>query len=115
MRFMEEFHRNGRLVKGLNPSYIVLIPKKKDARLLSDFRPITLIGSVYKILAKVLAGRLSKVRDKIIAVNQSAFVGNRSIQDGIVILNEAVEEARRKKLSRIFFKIDFAKAYDIVD
>lgn len=115
MRFMEEFHRNGKLVRGLNPSYIVLIPKKEDSRGLNDFRPISLIGSIYKILAKVLAGRLCKVMDSIISENQSAFVGNRMIHDGIVILNEAVEEARRRKIERVFFKIDFAKAYDTVD
>lgn len=31
------------------------------------------------------------------------------------MLNEVIEEARRNNKSRIFFKVDFAKAYDSVD
>lgn len=67
MRFLMEFHRNGKLVRGINASHIVLIPKKPDPLSLSDFRPISLIGSIYKILAKLLPERLSKVLDSIIS------------------------------------------------
>lgn len=49
--------------------------------------------------------------DRIILENQSAFVGRRNILD-VVSLNEAIEEAKRKKRKIMFFKIDFAKAYD---
>lgn len=40
--------------KGYNATYIALIPKKKGAKELKEFRPISLIGSVCKILFKVL-------------------------------------------------------------
>lgn len=40
---------------------------------------------------------------------------NRLINDGVVILNEAIDKAKRKKLARIFLKIDFVKAYDSVE
>lgn len=63
----------------------------------------------------MLASRLSKVMGSIISENQSAFVGNRLFHDEIVILNKALEEERRRKIERVFFKIDFAKAYDTVD
>lgn len=66
-------------------------------------------------MSKVLAARLSRVLDKIISPFQSVFVGGRYILDGVVVLNEAIEEAKRKKLERVFFKIDFAKACDTVD
>lgn len=69
MKMMEDFHRNGKLVRGLNPSFIVLIPKKDDASQLNDFRPISLIRSLYKILAKVLAKRFSRVIGSIISEN----------------------------------------------
>lgn len=115
LQMLSDFHEHGRLVCGINPSFIALIPKKEDASCLSDYRPISLIGCAYKILAKLLASRLSKVMDKLISINQSTFVGGRNIMDGVVILNEAIEEAKRRKLERVFFKIDFAKAYDSVD
>ena len=58
MRFLVEFHRNGRLAKGINSTFIALIPKVDNPHRLNDFRPISLVGSMYKILAKVLANRL---------------------------------------------------------
>ena len=58
LRFFSEFHVNVVFPKGLNPSFIALIPKIKDPQLISDFRPISLIGCVYKVIAKVLSNRL---------------------------------------------------------
>lgn len=54
MRFVFEFHRNGKLTKGINSTFIALIPKVDCARRLDDFHPISLVGSFYKILAKML-------------------------------------------------------------
>ena len=53
-----EFAQVERFVKSLNAMFIVLIPKKRGAVELKDFLPISLVGRVYKILAKVLANRL---------------------------------------------------------
>ena len=55
MAFMKEFHSRGRLSKSIDASFIALIPKKTGADSIKDFRPISLLGSISKILAKVLA------------------------------------------------------------
>lgn len=60
------FHQKGTFVKSLNSAFITLIPKKKGAMEVKDFRPISFLGSVYKILAKLLAERLKMVIDKLI-------------------------------------------------
>nr|GEV80712.1 RNA-directed DNA polymerase, eukaryota, reverse transcriptase zinc-binding domain protein [Tanacetum cinerariifolium] len=60
----------------------------QDAKFVKDFRPISLIGSVYKIIAKILANRLGVVLPYLISDVQSAFVANRLILDGPFILNE---------------------------
>lgn len=52
--------------------------------------------------------------DPIISENQSAFIGGRQILDGVVILKEILDEAKRKKKSSVIFKVDFEKAYDSV-
>ena len=59
----EEFFQRCKFKKSLNATFIALIPKKNDASNIRDFRPISLVGSVYKILAKVLANRLRVVLD----------------------------------------------------
>ncbi|GAU41930.1 hypothetical protein TSUD_139160 [Trifolium subterraneum] len=82
---------------------------------LNDFRPISLVGSLYKILAKVLANRLRQVIGSVISKSQTAFVKDRKILDGILIANEAVDEARKSKKELMLFKVDFEKAYDSVD
>lgn len=74
MMMMEEFHQNGRLVRGLNPSFIVLILKKKDASEILDYKPMFLIGGIYKIVSKILSKRLCRVLNSIISKQQCAFI-----------------------------------------
>ncbi|GAU41193.1 hypothetical protein TSUD_26180 [Trifolium subterraneum] len=115
MRFIVEFHRNGKLTKGLNSTFIALIPKVDSPQCLNDFQPISLVGCLYKILAKVLANRLRLVIGSVISESQTAFVKDRQILDGILIANELVDEARKSKKELMLFKVDFEKAYDSVD
>ncbi|GAU14347.1 hypothetical protein TSUD_309070 [Trifolium subterraneum] len=115
MRFITEFHRNGKLSKGINSTFITLIPKVDSPQKLNDFRPISLVGSLYKILAKVLANRLRTVIGSVISETQTAFVKERQILDGILIANEVVDEARKSQKELLLFKVDFEKAYDSVD
>jgi hypothetical protein len=82
---------------------------------LNDFRPISLVGSLYKILAKVLANRLRLVVGNVISETQTTFVKDRQILDGILIANEVVDEARKLNKELLLFKVDFEKAYDSVD
>ncbi|GJZ47836.1 RNA-directed DNA polymerase, eukaryota [Tanacetum coccineum] len=55
------FFELGYFPPGCNSSFIALIPKNQEAKMVKDFRPISLIGSVYKIITKVLANRLCLV------------------------------------------------------
>ncbi|KAK2351444.1 hypothetical protein QL285_097260 [Trifolium repens] len=93
MRFISKFPRNGKLTKGLNSTFIALIPQVDIPQRLNDFRPISLVGSLYKILAKLLANRLRLVIGSVISETQTAFVKDRQILDGILIANEVVDEA----------------------
>nr|GEV22981.1 RNA-directed DNA polymerase, eukaryota [Tanacetum cinerariifolium] len=58
---------------------------------ISDFHPISLIGAQYKIIAKVLAIRLARVIDSIISPKQSAFIKQRQILDGPLMVNEVIQ------------------------
>ena len=91
MNFFAEVHTHCKFEKSLNASFIVLISKKQNASNIRDFRPISLIGSVYKLLAKVLANRLRMVLDGLISESQNAFVGGRKILDSVLIANECLD------------------------
>ena len=73
----KEFFDKKSFAKSLNTTFLVLIPKKGGAEDLGDFRPINLLGGLYKLLAKVLANRLKKVLDKVVSADQNAFVRGR--------------------------------------
>ena len=82
--------------------------------MVSNFRPITLIGSIYKIIAKIMANRLVGVLGDIVHEVQSAFITGRQILDGPFILNEVLQWCKVKKKKSLLFKVDFEKAYDSV-
>nr|GEZ25909.1 RNA-directed DNA polymerase, eukaryota, reverse transcriptase zinc-binding domain protein [Tanacetum cinerariifolium] len=105
---------DGTFPKGCNSSFIALIPKTRNAKTVKDFRPIGLNGSLYKIIAKILANRLSSVIPDLISDVQSAFISNRQILDSPFILNELLSWCKYKKLKAMVFKVDFEKAFDSI-
>jgi len=65
--------------------------------------------------SKVLANILQEVIGSVVSDSQSTFVKGKQILNGILIANEAVDEAKRMKKELLMFKVDFEKAYDSVD
>ncbi|GKV47624.1 hypothetical protein SLEP1_g54507 [Rubroshorea leprosula] len=69
MGFVTDFHKHGKLVRGINNSFIVLVPKFSNPQKIEEFKPISLVGVMYKVIAKLLACRLSSVLKGIIREN----------------------------------------------
>ena len=67
MGFFREFHYHNCFVRSLNATFLILIPKKGGVEDLRDFRSISLVGGLYKWLAKVLANRLKLVVGKVVS------------------------------------------------
>ncbi|GJR00332.1 RNA-directed DNA polymerase, eukaryota [Tanacetum coccineum] len=111
---INHFHSSEKIPLGCNSSFVTLIPKVVDPVFIKDYRPISLIGSFYKIVGKLLANRIASVVEDLISTEQSAFMKGRQIMDGPMILNEILNWCKKEKKKTLIFKVDFEKAYDSV-
>lgn len=100
-----------------NYTNLVLIPMVENPTEVGQFRHISLCNVSYKIVAKILAGRLRMVLPKIILGHQNAFVPNRQIHENIILVHEVMHTLWRKQGQGglLAAKIDLEEAYDKVN
>ena len=93
-----------------------LIPKtQKDLRYLSNWRPVSLLQTDYKILTKTLALRLQKVLPKIISTDQVGYIPNRYIGENIRIIQDIMTYSQLNKILGYIALIDFQKAFNSIE
>ena len=112
--FVLDFFINGSSVSHLNVTWVALIPKTGNPTSIEDYRPISMVGALCKIISQILSHRLKDVIAYLIDESQSAFVGNRQILDGVLIANESIRWLN-KKIPGTLITLDFQKAYDSVN
>jgi hypothetical protein len=105
---------DGRGFDRVNEAFITLLPKRDGAVDIGDFRPISLIHSLAKIISKAMASRLSKPLLELVDHNQSAFVKGRSIQDNFFMTNNSIKALHKRRVPALMLKLDIAKAFDSV-
>ena len=115
MGFFKDFFERGKFVRSLNSMFLVLVPKKGGADDLRDYRPISLVGGLYKLLAKVLTNRLKKVVSKMVSPTQNAFIEKRQILDAALIANKAIDSLLKGDEAGVLCKLDLEKAYDHIN
>ena len=115
MAVFKHFHKYSAFEKSLNASFLSLVPKISNVVNIKDFRPISLVGSIYKLLSKVLANRLRVVLDSLISETQNSFVGGRQILDSVLIANECLDNRLKCHFPGVVCKLDIEKTYDHVN
>ncbi|KAL4282863.1 hypothetical protein GQ457_16G008650 [Hibiscus cannabinus] len=114
MFFLQDFWEGKDWDTSLNHSFIALVSKIDAPVCMDDFRPVSLVRVVYKILSKILTDRLSQCMEEIISGNQFAFTKGRQILDCIQVANKVLDHVKSQKLEAVVFKIDFRRAYETV-
>jgi hypothetical protein len=115
MRLFADFQRGNLQPFRLNYGTIILLPNKESAIQIQQYRPICLLNVSFKIFTKVGTNRVTKVAHTVIRSTQTAFMPERYILDGVLILHETIHELHRNNLDGVLLKIDFEKAYDKVN
>ncbi|XP_058784867.1 uncharacterized protein LOC131659732 [Vicia villosa] len=109
-----DFHVGAVLSKSITSYFLSLISKVSNPLGLDDNRPICLVGSIYKIISKLLASRIKKVLSSVISNCKSDFVSGRQMIDSVLVVNEIVDYASKEGKECLMFKGDFEKVYDKV-
>ena len=93
-----------------------LIPKgNKDIRFLSNWRPVSILNTDYKILTKALAIRLQSVLPSLIHSDQVGYLKERFIGENIRTIDDIMSYTNLKQLSGYILLIDFEKAFDSIE
>ncbi|XP_026430512.1 uncharacterized protein LOC113327547 [Papaver somniferum] len=101
--------------KGMNYSFLVLLPKTQGARSANQFRPIGLSYVLFKIFTKIITTRMSSLMVKLISPQQFAYIKGRSIQEQVMLASELVNEMKIKRRGgNVGLKLDISQAYDSV-
>jgi len=64
--YIQQFFQSCKLHPSFNMTWVALIPKKSGVIAISEYRPISMVGSLYKVIAKILSARLKKVLPRLI-------------------------------------------------
>ena len=105
---------SGVIPKYLNETLVTLIPKCQYPESLNNYRPINLCNTVYKVVSKIMVGRIRPLISKLISPVQAAFVPSSKGIDNVVIAQElfyALDRIKGKE-GYMAIKVDLEKAYD---
>ncbi|XP_020697058.1 uncharacterized protein LOC110110090 [Dendrobium catenatum] len=109
-----QFISSGIMCEKWRETSVVLIPKLKNPMIPSNYRPINLCNSIYKIIARLLVNRLVCIIPKLILENQVDFIKGRSISENIMLTQEIINKFifPKAKKSKMAINVDMEQAYD---
>ncbi|XP_075101803.1 uncharacterized protein LOC142177231 [Nicotiana tabacum] len=111
-----EFFANGKMLKSVNCTTVTLVSKVASPTYVKGYRHIACCTTLYKVIAKILTGKLKIVVDYIVGPAQSVFIEGRNILDNVILAHELVKGYTQKCVSpRCLIKVDIRKAYDSME
>ncbi|GJP46547.1 hypothetical protein CLOM_g5819 [Closterium sp. NIES-68] len=114
MDFIRSFEITTELSQPTKTAVTVPLYKKGQTQCLPNYRPISLLNTVYKVIAKVLANRTRPVIHKVISDEQYGFISERRLADAVATVADVIVAENRGKEDWLLLLVDFQKAYDSV-
>ena len=110
---IRQFFFSGFLLATANATILSLIPKFPGAVKITDFRTISCLNTVYKVVSRLLVKRLKPILPKLILPSQTAFVKDRLLVENTILASELINGYHKNNgAKRITIKVDIAKAFD---
>lgn len=111
---MSDFYHGRLNLQPYNEACIVMVPKIETPLTTANFRPISVLNLIPKLISKVLSNRLRQYLPDLISPNQTAFVHGRQISENFVATRELLHHVSQGQSRAVFLKVDFRKAFDSV-
>jgi hypothetical protein len=105
---------NGTLTHTFRTAKIRIIPKKGDTTKIGNWRPISLLSCLYKVISRALNNRLKKTRDFTMSRAQKGFTSERYIQEVLINVIENIAHCKKSNVPACILSIDQSKAFDSV-
>lgn len=102
-------------ISSINQANIIMIPKREVAIQVGDFRPISVMNVVPKLISKILANILRDFLPTLISPTQTTFIRGRQISENFNTTRELLHHISNSGKPACFIKLDFAKAFDSVN
>lgn len=106
----EDFFHHRSDLRPVNQANIVMIAKKDGPETVHDYRPISILSLIPKVISKVLANRLRQALPDLISLQQTAFIRDRQIAENFIATRELLHH-----IEAVLIKVDFTKAFDSVN
>ena len=104
---------NGELLISHKQGVITCIPNENKPKLyLKNWRPITLLDTVYKIASGSIANRIKPNLDSLIDKDQTGFIQGRYMGENTRLLYDLINHTEQKEIPGLLLLIDFEKAFD---
>ncbi|CAI5466594.1 unnamed protein product [Closterium sp. Yama58-4] len=114
MALVKDFEKSASIPAELKEAVTILLHKKGDRDQLNNYRPITLLNFIYKVLAKVMADRMKRVLHQVISPEQYGFIPGRRLSDAVALVANIFDVAKNEKADWYMLLVDFQKAFDSV-
>jgi hypothetical protein len=105
---------SGRLTDSFRTASIKLIPKKGDISNIANWRPISLLNCLYKVISKAINERLKHIANRILSRAQKGFTNGKYIQECLINIVETIKRCNDFNIPAFILAIDQAKAFDSV-
>ncbi|GJP54196.1 hypothetical protein CLOM_g13293 [Closterium sp. NIES-68] len=114
MGLINGFTRTTELSAEVTMAVTIQLHKKGPLDKLQNYRPISLLNTSYKVIAKVMVNMLKMRLHKVISEGHHDFLPRRHLADAVALVADAIDTAKNGSENWLLLLVDFQKAYDTI-